>query len=200
MPANQNLSAGGGLWTRAAGLATGPDCQDALAALLGPTLRLSRVIQITPENPDPRVGSLLLHSASSLPLIWGPLCQEVQDRKAGSRPPGFYTEASHSRKALPIPLVSHERSQEALAPVPVPAVLALGGADSRPGGREEVRPQQGGRGCWTPGPKESPGRRGRRGSSPGAGPAFLMQGAGASTPPQTPRRGEPGTRRGPPLP
>lgn len=197
MPANQNLSAGGGLWTRVAGLATGPDCQDALAALLGLTLRLSRVIQMPPENPDPRAGSLLLHSASSLPLIWGPLCQKGQDRKAGSRPPGFYTEASHSRKALPIPLVSHECSPE--APAPAPAVLALGGADSRLGGREEARSQQGGRGCRTPGPKENPGRRGRRGSSPGAGPAFLMQSAGASPPPRKPRRGEPGTKRGTPT-
>lgn len=99
-------------------------------------------------------------------------------------------------------MVSHERSQEALAPVP--AVPALGGADSRPGGREEARPQQGSKGCRASGLQASKrardeGVKGRKRQQPRAGPAFLMQSAGASIPPRKPRRREPGTKRGTPT-
>lgn len=104
------------------------------------------------ENPDPRVGSLLPHSASSLPLIRGLLCQEGQDRKAGSRPPGFNVKASHSRKALPIPLVSPECSREALAP------------GSRPGARG--RRQQGREGERRRGPSRAAGAAGPLDSRP----------------------------------
>lgn len=150
------------------------------------------------ENPDPRVGSLLPHSASSLLLIWGPLCQEGQDRKAGSRSPGFDTEASHSRKALPspwFPLSAAER--------PWPRWGRPGARGRRQQGREEERRRGPSRAAGAAGPPDSRPRREPRTKKqerqqPGAGPVFLTQSAGTSTPPRKPRRGEPGTKRGDP--